>query len=174
MTDSAVQFQTAMEDILREHYMRYPLMNEEDVVKFAFQGMLGVGHLISSEARARDWLHREMEGLIPDGEEPLTEKLSQDWARLNLRAAKAQGIPEADIACMLFLSANKPLAFTRKDVYGFCVSIDGSEKMKAVAEQILNENFLPSHSERYRQAYAPAYRVIHRDCLEHEQDHPKE
>ena len=40
-----------MKRCLEEQKKRYPLMNEEDVVKFAFQGMLGVGHLIDSEGK---------------------------------------------------------------------------------------------------------------------------
>ena len=103
---------------------RYPLMNEEDVVKFAFQGMLGVGHLIRSEEDAVKRLQEEMSGLEPNPEEPYVEKISSDWLRMNLRAAKARGVTEADIAYMLCRSAqHKPLSFTRQNVYNFCVKL---------------------------------------------------
>ena len=64
---------------------RYPRMAEEDIVKFVFQGMLGVGHLIRSVQDAKDRLSAEMEPLEPDGTEPLIEPVSTDWVRLNLR-----------------------------------------------------------------------------------------
>ena len=150
--------------LLKVQKKRYPLMTEEDIVKFAFQGMLGVGHLIPSEEEALRRLHAEMIGLQPGGEEPLTEGVSPQWFRLNLRAAKAKGISEADIAHMLCQSAKrKPLSFTRQNVYNFCVKLDGSERMRAAAQRVLDENWLPSHSEQYREAYRPAYRVLYKD-----------
>ena len=143
---------------------RYPLMNEEDIVKFAFQGMLGVGHLIHSEEDAMRRLQEEMDGLEPNNDEPYIEKISPDWLRMNLRAAKAREIRVADIAYMLCQSAQrKPLSFTRQNVYNFCVKLDGSERMKQAAAKILDENWLPSHSQQYRNAYHPAYRVLHKD-----------
>lgn len=154
-----------MKRCLCEQKARYPLMNEEDVVKFAFQGMLGVGHLISSEHDALERLRKEMDGVEADAEEPLAEELSSFWARVNLRAAKARGITAEELAQGLYLSAQmKPLPFGRRDVYDFCVGLDGSEAMKAAAEKVLEEDWLPRHSEEYRAAYAPAYRVMHRDC----------
>ena len=153
-----------MKNIIRAQKKRRPLMTEEDIVKLAFQGMLGVGHLVASEERALERLHAEMEGLEPDETEPLTERTSPEWFRLNLRAAKAKGIREADIAHMLCQSAKKkPLNFTRQNVYNFCVKLDGSDRMKAAAQKVLDENWLPSHSEQYREAYHPSYRVLHKD-----------
>ena len=141
---------------------RYPLMTEEDIVKFAFQGMLGVGHLIRSEEAAAEYLRNEMAGLEPDDKEPLTEKISPDWLRLNLRPAKARGLDEAEIVRMLCESARKtPQTFTRQDVYRFCAELDGSDRMKKAAEKVLDEEWLPSHSRQYREAYHPAYRVLY-------------
>ena len=145
---------------------RYPLMNEEDVVKFAFQGMLGVGHLIRSVDDARYRLTAEMASLEPDESEPLIEKISPDWLRLNLRPAKARGMSENDLVWYLVQSAErKTLSFTRQDVFHFCVKLDGSDKMKAAAEKILDESWLPSHSEKYKEAYHPAYRVLFMDYM---------
>ena len=139
-------------------------MNEEDIVKLAFQGMLGVGHLIPSEEYAFERLHDEMSDLEPNADEPLTERVSPQWFRLNLRAAKAKGMTEADIAYMICQSdRRKPLAFTRQNVYNFCVKLDGSDRMKAAAQRVLDETWLPSHSDQYRVAYHPAYRVLHKD-----------
>ena len=155
-----------MEAILLAHRERYPLMTEEDTVKLVFQGLLGVGHLIRSEADAIGYLHAEMAALEPDGNEPLTEWVGPRWFRLNLRKAKALGLAEAEIARMLLLSAgrNAP-AFSRRDVYDLCVRLDGSARMRAAAERLFDETWLPSHSERYRAAYRPAYRVLHAGFL---------
>ncbi len=152
-----------MKKQLQAQRKRYPLMNEEDVVKFAFQGMLGVGHLISSVDDAKNRLAAEMAALEPDESEPLIEKISTDWVRLNLRPAKAKGMTEDDLAWYLVRSAEwGSLSFTRQNVYNFCVKLDGSDRMKAAAEKVLDDSWLPSHSAQYREAYRPAYRVLYK------------
>ena len=142
-----------------------PKMTEEDVVKFVFQGMLGVGHLVADPAAAQKRLKAEWEEISESTtREPLIEKISGDWVRLNLRTAKAKGIAIEDIVYWFYESSQiSPLSFTRQNVYQFCVKYDGSDTMQAAAERILDENWLPSHSEPYRAAYHPAYRVLHRD-----------
>ena len=145
---------------------RRPMMTEEDAVKFAFQGMLGAGHLVPSEPAALERLHAEMSGLEADPDEKLIERISPQYFRLNLRAAKAKGLKEEDIAYMLCRSAEKkPLDFTRQNLFNFCVKLDGSEGMKAAAQCVLDESLLPSHSDVYRGAYRPAYRVLHTDFI---------
>lgn len=153
-----------MKKQLQVQRKRYPLMTEEDVVKFTFQGMLGVGHLITSIDDAKKRLSAEMVSLEPNESEPLIEKISTDWVRLNLRPAKAKGMSEDDIAWYLIRSAEWGLlSFTRQNVYNFCVKLDGSDKMKAAAEKVLDDSWFPSHSEQYREAYHPAYRVLFKD-----------
>ena len=143
---------------------RYPLMTEEDVVKFVFQGMLGPEHMVSSLNAAQARLQDEMKSLVPDDSEPLTEKISSDWIRLNLRPAMAREMRAQDIARYFACSTRIDMPkFTRQNVYNFCVKLDGSERMKAAAGKVLDENWLPRHSEQYRNAYYPAYRVIHKD-----------
>ena len=160
----AAEYTEAMARLLRAQQARYPLMTEEDVVKFVFQGMLGVGHLIASEEAALKRLHEEMAGLAPESREPLVEWISPDWFRMNLRAAKAKGIDEAVISGMVCRSARRaPLSFSRRDVYDFCVGLEGSDRMRAAAERVLDDAWLPSHSRQYREAYHPAYRVLYRD-----------
>lgn len=141
---------------------RYPMMQKRDAVKLVFQGMLGVGHLIDSKESALSRLKQEMDGLEPDAKEPLTERISPQWFRLNLRAAKAKGIRDTEIAELVFRSAEqRPLPFTRQNVYNFCVKWDRSEQMTSAASEILDESTLPSHSQPYRERYHPAYRVLH-------------
>lgn len=160
-----------MKKQLQVQKKRYPLMTEEDIVKFVFQGMLGVGHLINSEQEAKDRLSAEMATLNPNEDEPLIEKISSDWVRLNLRPAKAKGMTVDDIAWYLVRSAEwGALSFTRQNVYNFCVKLDGSERMKAAVVKVLDEHWLPSHSEQYQKAYHPAYRVLYKDFKKFKRD----
>ena len=105
-------------------------------------------------------------GAYADDKEPLIEKLSTFWVRMNLRAAKAREMRPAEIEILTYYSAKYyPVSFTRQNVYNFCMKLEGidREKMKAAAEKVLDENWLPSHSEQYRNTYHPAYRVVYKD-----------
>ncbi len=142
-------------------------------MKFAFQGMLGAGHLVSSEDGALARLREEMAGLAPDMKEPLCEKISTIWVRVNLRAALALGKSCEELALQLYRSAQTaPLPFTRQDVYNFCMKLEGydSERMNAAASRVLDEHWLPRHSEAYREAYHPAYRVMYKDYRKFRKD----
>ena len=159
---------TELTRCLAEHRRRYPLGTEEDIVKFAFQGMLGTGHMISSERSAYQELKREMAGLTADDKEPLYEPLGDRFCRINLRAALASGLWAEEIAILICRSAEREMRlFTRKDVQDFCMELKDvdPEKMKEAAEKLTDESWLPSHSDAYKKAYRPAYRVLLTECV---------
>ena len=152
---------------LRKHLEAHPQATEEDIVKFVFQAMLGVGHLVSSAEAIRKRLENEMAQNPADDTEPQTEELSSRWVRLNLRPAKARGIQPEELAQRVYRSAQQPLPYTRQDVVDFCKALDlpdmDREKIKAAAQRLLDGSFLPSHSQEYREAYKPAYVVLLRE-----------
>lgn len=152
---------------LKTQALRYPAMEPEDVVKFIFQALLGVGHLLSTADAVRDYISREMDGLQPSSDEPLYETLSPAWCRLNLRRAKAEHIQPQTIAD--WMMASPPVSFTRQDVFDLCRKISGAGETQHftadILAPILDETWLPSHSQRYREAYHPAYRVISTDQI---------
>ena len=152
---------------LRRHLETHPQAAEEDIVKFVFQAMLGVGHLVSSADAIQARLKNEMAQHPEDDTEPLTEELSSRWVRLNLRPAKAGGITPEELAERVYRSARQPVPYTRQDVVGFCQTLNidemDREKTKEAAEQLQDTSFLPSHSAQYRTAYKPAYVVLLRE-----------
>ena len=151
---------------LAEHRKSHPLAEEQDLVKFVFQGLLGAGHLIASEQSALRGLKNEMQDLQADSAEPLYEPLSARFCRMNLRAALARGLWAEEIARLLCRSAEREeTQFTRQDVYDYCLGIPDTdaERMREAAAKITDEDWLPSHSDAYREAYRPAYRVLLKD-----------
>ena len=148
---------------LREQLQRRPAMKQQDTVKFVFQAMLGVGHLLSSRDAVTEYAAREMAPLPADSGEPLYEMLSPSWCRLNLRGAKA-GAFTPSIVAGLVVSAAEPVTFTRRDVFDFCTRLGKSGEHfitdRDALNPILNDAWLPSHSDAYREQYRPAYRVI--------------
>ena len=143
--------------------IRYPAMEQQDTVKFVFQAMLGVGHLLADRGAMEERIAREMEPLQADSAAPLAEPLSPSWCRLNLRAAKARGITSSVIAGLM-LSTGAPVHFTRRDVAGFCGQLAAAGEHRITDPdglgEILDEAWLPSHSPAYRERYRPAYQVI--------------
>ena len=103
---------------LKENLERYPAMEARDIVKFVFQGMLGVGHLLADRATVVSYIEREMSGLQADPAEPLLEPISPAWSRLNLRRAMAEHISAGTIADRMI--SGDPVPFTRQDVYDLC------------------------------------------------------
>lgn len=165
---TAETFEQEMRNNLRALMIRYPAMEQQDVVKFVFQAMLGVGHLLSSREAVQGFIERETEGLAADSEEPLTEGLSPDWCRINLRRAMAEGIGPSALAGLM-LASEGTMRFSRQDVYDFCVKLaaEGESRLTGMdsPETILDETWLPSHSPAYRERYHPAYRVISADWI---------
>ncbi len=161
-------FEQEMLQCLRAARLRYPDMQPQDTVKFVFQGMLGVGHLLSSREKITEYIRGEMSGLTPEAEEPLTEKLSPAWCRLNLRRAMAEGIPPETVAGLM-LASGDPRQFTREDVRDLLRSLARADETAIPGEtdcdRIRDEGWLPSHSAVYREEYHPAYRVISADWI---------
>lgn len=158
---------------LREQWERYPYMEPQDLVKFVFQAMLGVGHLLSSRDAVENFIARETEQLSPGEPEPLLEMLSPAWCRLSLRCAKEKGISPSVIAGLMLSSEKASCPFTRGDVADFCRKLAASADMPAadpdLLKQIVDETWLPSHSAVYREKYRPAYRVVSAEwipCME--------
>ena len=156
-------FNQDLTDRLKEQILLRPALEQEDAVKFVFQAMLGVGHLLSDPEIVTAYLVRETERLRADPDEPLLEQLSPAWCRLNLRRAMAEGLTPRMIAGMMLASGNAT-RFNRQDVYETCGKLaeEGVIRLTGTAEleRVTDENRLPSHSAAYREKYRPAYRVI--------------
>ena len=154
--------------LLKEQCLRTPAMQQEDAVKFVFQAMLGVGHLLQNRDQVTRYIAREMDELASDPAEPMLELLSPAWCRLNLRPARAAHLQPRTIAGLM-LTSGCEMPFTRQDVYDCCRRIARSGeyglKKDTALDSILNEQWLPSHSAAYREKNHPAYRVISSDWI---------
>lgn len=156
---------------LKWHLEAHPAMTAQDVVKLLFQARCGCGHLLSDEASVLAYIEREEATLTPNPSEPLTEPLGETYCRLNLRRAMAEGIAPLWIARMMRLSTKPTNGRTdRMSVLSDLIAFQETEvgiphdELLSVGRRLVDEpSWLPGHSESYRQAYSPAYRVISRD-----------
>jgi len=158
--------------IVRSHKERYPEMDVHDVYKLAHQAAMGPGHAVDDPARARGYLERELGGMEDGPPEPLLDPISGDGelVRVHLRPYQAS---RRDIDTLL-----DAFVRTANEYHG---SVEVLEKYWEAARQselwplpAMDEFFagmkmmdFPAvhHSERYRELYRPAYRVVLRKLL---------
>lgn len=158
-----------MTEILRSHFARYPKMTPQDAVKLLYQSAFGPGHLIRDEGYARSRLDAELaQTEACDGE--LLEEIGGGYGRLHLGPAKARGMTGAAIFARFSAAAAAP-----------CPGKEAFEAGLSLLEALTKQGEAPfsageladclsayraegcpmvSHSEVYRAAYHPAYRVV--------------
>lgn len=153
-----------MKDMYRWHRQHYSAMQPEDVVKLFFQAMLGCGHLLGDEAGVAQRIAQEEETLAPAASELLTEPLGPHYVRLNLRSAMVSGLSPLWIARLMKCSTAQP--YTRAEVFQAITQLEEPALLPAAQRLLEHPDWLPSHSSVYRAAYAPAYRVMSRQCAQ--------
>ena len=151
-------------------YLDYELntksnMELRDVIKMCYQAAFGAEHLLTNLDRARSYFEEEFSA-IEKRDVPLYEYISEDVARVDLGAWKASGMPK-EWLFDLFVMATK-------ESYG------GEAQMRANLEEVVKmmpemaktvEEYVEGgirpihHSEKYRNAHKPAYRLVDRKHL---------
>ena len=165
-----------IEELLREHFERRPLMRATDFYKLLYQGVFGVGHIMGDAAW--DWLRREAEGLNLEKHpgEPLLEEVSADGSmvRVNLRPYLRRGLPleglfEAMKETALRGGSNEQFLEAWEVLKGLAASGDiqiDSGELETLDEELRTGGPSPHHhSETYREEYHPAYRIVRKEFL---------
>lgn len=144
-------------------------MESVDAVKLVYQSAFGCGHLLSENCARR--LAEELARTPARGDVPVGTPIGNRLCRLNLAAPAVQKLPPGRIADMMRVTMAQPLG-------GEAAMNAGLEALRELArageapfspeslEAFLGgwDGHTPvSHSEAYRAAYAPAYRVVRED-----------
>jgi hypothetical protein len=150
------------------HCTRYPQLESRDLLKFLHHSAFGCGHLIQDASSAEAWLQREMDTCGSEGD---IEYLCGGFCRVHLGYLKALGVSARSFARLFALSAEKAVT-----------GVDAMESLLTTALNMAREGLLPfsydvfsheaqswqpagypatHHSEAFRAAYRPAYRVLH-------------
>ena len=159
-----------MKDLFLSHFARYPQMQPQDAVKLAYQSAFGGGHMIPDPAASLAYLRQELAATPQKAGAPLLEPIGGGLCRLHLCALAASGLrPE---------TVNGLFCWTANHAAGTSDLLEGS---LAVLEEIAAAGEAPfpaaqlkeyltawrasgmpavHHSEPYRRAYAPAYRLV--------------
>ncbi|MBR3382681.1 MAG: hypothetical protein IKG85_06550 [Clostridia bacterium] len=144
---------------------KYPLSRPQDMVKLLYQSEFGPAHAIADPEAARSFLWKEYASVTQE-EGPLCEYIGGDRVRVNLKTLDANGV-SPDLLAEAFIKSAVPVG----DVSAF------AEKLTRLAEDPLINALMPElapfiadyvtagcpamhHSEAYRAACSPAYRVV--------------
>ncbi|MBE6031778.1 MAG: hypothetical protein E7224_01115 [Clostridiales bacterium] len=157
-----------LRDILINYCRTYPKLQLRDVFKFLHQSSFGCEHMVASLDSAIDHICREAETMA-SVDRPLIEELAGDYSRVHLSWLK-KGLSPETLGKLFYLSARteefgrealeEKLAVVREMVFLSEISFSAEEFDLAVTEW--KEQGYPAihHSEAFREAYHPAYRVI--------------
>jgi uridine kinase len=169
-----------LKNLLLRQFKLYPEMRARDVVKLLYQSEFAGGHLIENKTQSLDRLKEECASLKQSlVAEEAFEDIGNSLCRLNLRALKRLGI-EPETANRFFTETANSVrggteGFERKLSALLDLCRDGEllfepEKVETYIRTLKDKGYPPvSHSEEYKSAYAPAYRVVnaaYRDYIE--------
>ncbi len=165
-----------MEDfqrILRTHAKRYRQMTSQDAVKLAYQSVFGGGHMIPDRQAAYNRLVSEYEALPQETKQadtPLIEEIGGGLVRLHLAALDPAVLPLEAVNALFCRSADmvhgsrddfcKTLEALRKGCKDGYLPFSAAELEDYLRTYEADGMPMVSHSETYRQAYHPAYRIV--------------
>ena len=157
-----------LEQILREHTKRYPLMQPCDAVKLIYQNEFGGGHLIRDEQACLNYLRREYADLEKDPTAPMYEDIGNGIVRVNLGAVREEALEQLGQDFIASAAKHKGTldSFLNKLEVLISLTADGvftfdADALNAYLSEYKAAGYpAVSHSPEYRQAYNPAYRVI--------------
>jgi hypothetical protein len=164
--------------ILKDHFSRYPAMQEQDLYKLLHQATLGSEHAVGDLDSARKWLERELLEIGAGSEEPIFDPISPDGEilRVHLRPYIRAGRDPRDLLAAFLRTAyvwngskatlreNGQLAAQLAEMEDWPLQKVEIEAFFAKMEAL---NFPAAHhSVIYAGLYRPAYRVVSTRFLE--------
>ena len=147
--------------LLLEHYKKYPKLRAEDIFKYLFQSAFGCEHLVSDYSAALNYIKKELENVSAL---PTLDELDGEYTRVHISCLA----PET-LARLFCLSAKKEeglealkakLNVARELVADGTLSLDADEFEKKLNAWRSAGYPALHHSDAFREAYHPAYRVI--------------
>lgn len=158
----------ALKQILSSHAEKYPHMQPTDAVKLLYQNEFGGGHMIADEESCMDYLRKEYVRVEKNPDLPLYEPIGNDMVRVCLAALPAHQLEELGHAFIRSANAHTGSLpdFLKKIRILRSLTEEGKMPFSTVELDAYLQDYekvgypVVSHSEIYRQTYAPAYRVV--------------
>jgi len=158
-----------LKQIVSEHIKKYPEIELQDILKMLYQNEFGPKHLAENEIESFKSLSKEISNIDYNEDEELFEDIGYNAVRLNLKAIPVNTDLNY-INKIIVNSANDFHGTNEKLVvkFGLLVVMAQNNEIPFDIERVRKETndfarngFKPiSHSDSYKESYAPAYRVI--------------
>lgn len=165
-----------IESLLKKHLEWTPQMAPQDAVKLAYQSAFGCGHLLSAREACADFVRQERARVPENAEAAPSVPLGGGLRRLSLVSPATRALSAERIAdCMLLTDAHVRARTDNEERFASTLRAwealaEAGEKpfsaqeLRAYLEDYRAQGFpVVSHSQPYRDAYAPAYRVVMND-----------
>jgi len=159
-------------DVIQYHASRYPLSTAQDWYKLIYQGTLGAEHLLQDIQAARQRLQTEWDAVEPQtGAQCVYDAIAPEdrIVRLHLRPLKALGCPVQT----LWTAFEKSTLLPNPEKADFVAMWRRFKQALPAADVEAWDHFMASqgypvchHSPVFRQAYRPAYRVVHLEACD--------
>jgi len=160
---------TEFEKVLLAHLQRYPLMGPEDCAKLIYQSEFAGEHMIADAGQCLEGIRRELDETEPCNGE-IYEDIGSGVFRLHFGPAKAAGMDAREINERFISSAARASGTKSGQEQKLCLLEElcregdtpfSAEELAAFLEKYRAEG-CPAlhHSNRYREAYQPHYRVV--------------
>lgn len=165
--------QTKWQQYLRQQGLAHPSMQPRDVYKMLYQAVFGAEHLLQDKEAARIYFQKEFDGVEP-ADEPLYEQIGADTYRVNLAAWKKHGLPQDWLFHLFVYSVDRvkkdreqngqtfwQLAEEAKALVGEGFFAFSHEEFERYTQEYRDGGLgAVHHSEAYRVAEHPAYRLV--------------
>ncbi|TES92223.1 MAG: hypothetical protein E3J88_01355 [Anaerolineales bacterium] len=163
--------------ILAVHVKRYPRLEIHDLYKLVYQGAMASEHAVSDPTQTRSRLDREVENLIEGPVEPMIDPISEDGQilRVNLRPYVINGgsLSSLNEAFVRTANEHKGTVDELERYWTFAISMAQDSELGFQVKVLLDffkemraQGFPAAHhSEAYKKAYKPAYRVVAHEFL---------
>lgn len=160
-----------LKQILIAHGKKYPQMAPTDAVKLLYQNEFGGGHMIRDPQACLNYLRREYDATEKDASAIQIEDIGNGIIRVHLAALPEK---EVDALGQAFLASAKDhtgsISRFRKNIQ--LLEQLTAEGIFSFSREELNRYLTEyekagypavSHSETYRRAYRPAYRIVKKE-----------
>lgn len=137
----------------------HPSMQPQDIAKLCYQAARGAEHLLTDKQAAKDFFFTEF-ATVAAKEAPLFEAISERTVRVNLAAWKARGM-DATWLWTLFANSSCRVGAPIEDYLAEAEALLQSAEFSSYIKEY-KASGMPTvhHSEAYRKAEAPAYRIV--------------
>lgn len=158
-----------MKEILLKHLKQYPQMQLQDAVKLLYQSEFGGGHLIASPEKSLNRLKEEYEHIQEPDSSVICEPIGGGMYRIYLSALD-HGLSAETLNRMFVETADRKVGTRESFEKKLALLIRCCQTGELPFDKAQAESFLASyrsqgypavsHSDGYRSAFHPAYRVV--------------